>query len=164
MELKGKQTGLHKMILHYQVQNILQVCHNTTKLPHHSFHTAIICTPLTHGNILYATVITIPGILWHCMYQKHHITFTTFFSGRIIWGIQQVTSKNPEKMVLEKTLQGSKCNRLNVMNTSWLHEQRRTLDSKKISYILWNLKVHYHCTEQLFPILSQINPVYVLSL
>jgi len=44
-------------------------------------------------------------MLWHCMFQKHHTTFTTFFSERIIWGIQQVTTKNPEKTVLEKTLQ-----------------------------------------------------------
>jgi len=41
------------------------------------------------------------------MFQKHHITFTKFFSERIIWGIQQVTTKNPEKTVLEKTLQGT---------------------------------------------------------
>jgi len=46
-------------------------------------------------------------MLWHCMFYKHHITFTTFYLERIIWGIQQVTTKNPEKMVLEKTLQGT---------------------------------------------------------
>jgi hypothetical protein len=41
------------------------------------------------------------------MFQKHHITFTTFFLETVIQGIQSVRAKDSEKLILEKTIQGT---------------------------------------------------------